>query len=188
MAFIGQLTGKQYESFEAMVYEERREAMRRSNNSEVGKEYANITLDQLKAICIDAQIIQEGRSGPEAERAKHDATVWLSLHPEYINNDYNKKLMEHEMGVINPTIQDLENAYQALRASDLLQLDQAEIVKQEQQAANQRAKGIKKAGGPLAPMHTEDEMYSMSLEDLRKYDQIENQNRMQRQGEEGGGY
>src|SRR5690349_13091201 len=102
MPFIGQLTGKQYETFELMLHEERKEAMRRATRSEREREFADVPLEKLRAICIAAQIEQEGGTEDRA-RAAADATIWLNNHPEYINNDFNKKLMLHQIGRANPT-------------------------------------------------------------------------------------
>src|SRR6185437_14433920 len=160
MPYIGQLTGKQYETFEAMLYEERKEAMRRANPDEIEREFADVPLEKLKAICIAAQMETEGRSDDRA-RSNADVTVWLNQHPEYINNDHNRTLMEHQMGVKNPNFQDLEVAYQQLRSSDLLQLDQAEVVKQEAKAGKERARQVRTTA------YTEAELEAMPLDQLR---------------------
>lgn len=160
MAYIGQLTGKQYETFEAMLYEERKEAMRRAAPLEKAREYADIPLEKLKAICTDAQIEMEGGTEDRA-RAVADATVFVNMHPEYINNEHNKKLMLHQVGRANPSFKELEVAYQQLRASDLLQLDRAEVVKEEAKADLERARGIR------TTPYSEEELEAMPLDQLR---------------------
>src|SRR6185437_1359517 len=160
MPYIGQLTGKQYETFEAMLYEERKEAMRRAKPDEIEREFADVPLEKLKAICIAAQMETEGRS-EDRVRSNADITVWLNLHPEYINNDHNKKLILHQIGHANPTFQEMDVAYQQLRASDLLQLDQAEVVKQEAKAGKERARQIR------TTPYTEAELEAMPLDQLR---------------------
>lgn len=160
MPYIGQLTGKQYETFEAMIYEERKEAMRRAAPLERGREYADVSREKLRAILNDAQIEAEGGTEDRA-RAVADATLFLNQHPEYINNDHNKKLMLHQVGRANPTFQELEVAYKELRAADLLQLDRAEVVKQEAKAGKERAKQIR------TTPYTEEELEAMPLDQLR---------------------
>jgi hypothetical protein len=160
MPFIGQLTGKQYDTFEHMLYEERKEAMRRAKPDEIEREFADVPPEKLKAICTAAQMETEGRFEDRA-RSNADVTIWLNQHPEYVNNDFNKKLMEHQMGVKNPNFQELEVAYQQLRGSNLLQLDQAELVKQEAKSGKERAKQIR-----MTP-YTEEELEAMPLDQLR---------------------
>jgi len=160
MAFIGQLTGKQYETFEHMLYEERKEAMRRAKPDEIEREFADVPLEKLKAICNAAQMETEGRTEDRA-RSNADVTIWLNQHPEYINNDHNKKLMLHEIGRANPTFQEMEFGYQQLREADLLQLDRAEVVKQEAKNSKERAKQTR------TTPYTEAELEAMSLDQLR---------------------
>ena len=160
MPFIGQLTGKQYETFEHMLYEERKEAMRRAKPDEIEREFADVPLEKLKAICNAAQMATEGRTVDRA-RSNADVTIWLNQHSEYINNDHNKKLLLHQIGRANPTFQELEVAYQQLREADLLQLDQAELVKQDAKSGEQRARQIRKA------QYTEAELDAMPLDQLR---------------------
>lgn len=147
-----------------MLYEERREAMRRAPD-EMEKEFADVPTEKLKAILIAAQMETDKRL--DAERSKVDVTVWLNLHPEYINSDRNRALMRHELGgAINPTVAELEEAYQALRGSNVLELNKAELAKQEKQATKDRSTQIKEDGGPLASPYSEDDLYSMPMETL----------------------
>jgi hypothetical protein len=166
MAFIGQLTGKKYESLEAMLYEERREAMRRAKPDEAEKAFADVPTEKLKAILTAAQMGMDDTRIAN-ERSKVDVTVWLNLHPEYVNSDRNSNLMRHELGgSINPTVAELEEAFQSLLPTGLLELNQAVLAKQEKAAMQDRANKIAENGGPLG-RHTEEEMEKMSLHELR---------------------
>ena len=70
--------------------------------------------------------------------------------------------MLHQIGRANPTFQELEVAYQQLRASDLLELDQAELVKQETKAGKEHAKQVR------TTPYTEEELEAMPLDQLRR--------------------
>lgn len=74
-----------------------------------------------------------------------NAETWLTEHPEFVRNNANIDLMNHELtrtfGEIEWTLAHYDHAYQSLRASNFLKLDAREVKKQEQAAARQRAAG-----------------------------------------------
>jgi hypothetical protein len=84
------------------------------------------------------------------------------------------------------TVDEFERAYAVCRANNSLQLDQSAIVKQQQAAANARAKAAREQRAAETRVHTEDELNSMSLEDLREVANQGFQRELQAAGERGG--
>jgi hypothetical protein len=115
-----------------------------------------------------------------------NGTSFVALHEEYLDTPANGQLMNHQLrtlyGETLYTLEHFEAAYQALRASGFLALDKKKVAEQERAAAKARVQAELARSVPKS----EDELYSMPLEDLRRLDAIENQKRMQRRGEEGG--
>jgi hypothetical protein len=121
---------------------------------------------------------------------RQNADAFASLHSEYLDTPENGKRFNNTLkamfGDCAHTVEQFEAAYQVLRANNTLDLDQAEIVKQEQAATNQRNKAARDQRARDTRTYTEDEKYSMSLDQLRQLETREIQQRMQRRGEEGG--
>lgn len=173
MAYVGQVSGRHYNSYEEMVAGERIAAARRDASiiAEDDAAIAAVPLETLRKIAERAAIADDTALGGSRSRA--DVATWLALRPEYKDgSETNTRLMNHELarqGVrINPTVAELETAYNSLTASNLLDLNQKVLREQETQRTKERASGIKTAGGPLAPKHSEQELYDMPLEDLRR--------------------
>ena len=116
-----------------------------------------------------------------------NADAFLAAHPEILDTKANVDLFVHELKRMFGegsllTVNEYEAAYASLRASNFLALNKAEVAKQQKAADKARYEAQKAQS--VKP--TEDEMYSMSMEEIRMRDAIENQQRMQRRGEEGG--
>jgi hypothetical protein len=112
--------------------------------------------------------------------------AFIVAHPEVKDTPANGQLFKHELnrmfGDCLHTVDHFEAAYESLRASNFLALNKAEVEKQQKAAAKQRYEA-ERARSVEPSM---DELYSMSLDDLRRLDTVANQERMQRRGEEGG--
>jgi hypothetical protein len=119
---------------------------------------------------------------------KDNADVFLAAHPEFLDTTANGQLMNHELkrmfGDCLHTFDQYEAAYESLRASNFLALNKAEVEKQRKAAAKARVE-VERARSVEPSL---DELWAMPLEDLRRLDAVENQQRMQRRGEEGGWY
>jgi len=136
-----------------------------------------------------AEKVKEAYQGFERANTKHivvnqNASTFLAVHPEFIDNDANAQLVNRTLktmfGDCVHTVEQFESTYQVLRVSNSLALDKVKLAEQEKAAAKQRVEAAKS----VTP--TEEEMYNMPLEELRRLDAIENQKRMQKRGEEGG--
>jgi hypothetical protein len=117
-----------------------------------------------------------------------NGTGFVANHKEYIDSDANAELMKHELtvmfGDVLWTPQMYEEAYESLRTTKFLALNQTEDAKRQKAIAKQQYEEQRAAS--VEP--SIESLYQMPLEDLRRLDAVENQKRMQRRGEEGGDY
>jgi len=115
-----------------------------------------------------------------------DGDAFIAVHPEVKDTVANAKLFVHEMDVRfgkgRHPIEHFEAAYESLRASGFLALDEKEVAKQQKAFAKQHY-DVAKA---LSVTPTEEEMYALPLEELRKLDAQERQKQFQLSGERGG--
>jgi hypothetical protein len=117
---------------------------------------------------------------------KQNADAFIASHPEFLDIPANAALMKHELNRMfgdGPySVANYETAEESLRASNFLRLNKKVLAEQQTAAALERAKAEKQRNTPL----TQEQLYEMPLEDLRRLDAVEAQQRMQRRGEEGG--
>ena len=96
-----------------------------------------------------------------------NAEAWLTEHPEFVRNNANIDLMNHELlrtfGDVEWTLAHYDRAYESLRASNFLKLDSREVKKQEQAAAKAHAEGERSRNVALS----QDELYEMDMHELR---------------------
>lgn len=156
----------------------------------------NGTIDELpdKFEFWNKDAVREAVEGLQrADRAAQDRVenqkigdAFVAGHPEYKDTNANAALMTHELNrMFGPGLHPLEHyekAYESLRSSNFLALDQAELKKQQKAAAKQRFE--QERSRSVTP--SEQELYDMPLDDLRRLDAIENQKRLQLAGERGG--
>jgi hypothetical protein len=148
-----------------------------------------LTAEQIKAAGLLAIAADQQTQDRNASREFGDAFV--ATHAEYIDTGVigakNGKLMNHTLkvmfGDVAYTPDHFDAAYQSLRADGLLTLNQAEVAKQQKDAANQKAVTFKAA---KSNQPTEEELYSMPMEDLRRLDAQHSQQQMRKGAEEGG--
>ena len=143
-----------------------------------------LTAEQVKLAYEEAARADRDTQDRAANQQTGDAFV--AGHPEYVDNQANASLMQHEMNTMFGeglhTLEHFEMAYASLRKTNFLSLDRTVLAAQAKQSAKQRyATESARIAGP-----TEEEMYAMPLEDIRIAHAQENQRRMQRRGEEGG--
>ncbi len=116
-----------------------------------------------------------------------NSDTFVTLHKEFLDTKFNGERMNDTLkamfGDVAYSLEQYEHAYSVLRANNVLEIDQAEVVKQAQAAANQRAKAARAAQKAVP---TEEQLYTMDLDELRRLDAVENQQRLQLAGERGG--
>jgi hypothetical protein len=142
----------------------------------------NLTAAQIRAVAELAE--REDPNVQLAAELNKTGTAFCKLHAEYVDNEANAHLMRHQlktMGVKRPTLADFEVAYAQLRESDFLKLDKKVLRQQEDEEAQRAADAFKNRHIP-----TEEDRYSMSLVELRRLEDSEIKQQMQRRGEEGG--
>lgn len=115
-----------------------------------------------------------GRADEKGTISRHSADEFLSLHSEFLdtkqNGDLMVKMLKNLFGDVAYSVEQYESAYQSLLISKSLDIDQAEVVKQQQAAANaQRKAAIKNRADADARAFTPNVDYdSMSLEEIRR--------------------
>jgi|GEM_PF-3218339 len=113
--------------------------------------------------------------------------AFVATHPEFKDSKANGLLMVHQLKTlfgegVAYTLDDYNTAYESLRASNFLNLDEKIVKEQNVEAAKQRAAAEKARNTPKS----EQELWDMPMDELRRLDAVENHERMQRRGEEGG--
>jgi hypothetical protein len=115
-----------------------------------------------------------------------NAAEFLTYHPELIDNNANGQAMNRTLkamfGDCVHTVEQFETAYRVLLANNSLALDKKVLAEQEKEAAKQRAE----AQRARKVTFSEDERYSMPLEELRRLESSEIQKRNERIANEGG--
>jgi len=178
--FYGPLTGKTYDSLEAMHHYETREAMHRG-----GVDPTDILLDGLspeQIAALDKRVRTSEQAQLERSASSIDTATFLELHPEFADCDANSEELKRCLfargqwnpeGTRFPTLYELEDAFKTLKAAGVLKLNQAELNRQAKERAQERARQIRARGGVAAvaanmPTESENELYEMPLDELRR--------------------
>jgi hypothetical protein len=129
-----------------------------------------------------AGVMREDQRQKDKIATGQNGDAFIAVHPEYVDSKANSELMRHQLktqfGECLYTLEHYESAYEALRASNFLALDQKEVAKQNRAEAKARAEAERARSVPP----TEQQLYEMPLEDLRRLDAVK---RMQEAGERG---
>ena len=134
----------------------------------LGPSKTKLTAEQVKQAFEDAQ-----REDQRITTNKASADEFMLLHPEYLDTPKNAKLMNETLitlfGVGAYNVAQFEQASSVLRPTGVLELDQAEIVKQQQKAVDaQRKAAIKSRADARAKVFNPNTSYdNLSLEELR---------------------
>ncbi len=177
--YYGPLTGKYYDSLEAMHHYETREAMHRNvDPTEILLE--GLTTDQIAA--LDKRARQGEQAQLDRSASFVDTATFLELHPEFADCDANSEELKRWLyargqwnpeGTRFPTLRELEDAFKNLKAAGVLKLNQAELNRQAKEQAQERARQIRARGGVAAvaantPTESDDELETMPLEEIRR--------------------
>jgi len=117
---------------------------------------------------------------------------FAQLHVEYLDTDENGdrmvRMLRHLFGNVPYTLSMFESAYQALLITDSLDIDKAEVAKQQQQATNAQRKAVGKQRQERERLRnlSEEEMNTLPLDEVRNHANRQLQEDMQRAGERGG--
>lgn len=146
--------------------------------------HERLTAEEIKAAALLAQ--REDQATQDRIETQKNGDAFIAGTPAFIDNTANAHLLLNQArtmfgdGVI--TVSQFQSAYESLRTrTKFLKLDPKELAKEQQAAAKQR---FDAAQNPTTP--SEQDLYDMPLEDLRRLDAVENHNRMQVAGERDG--
>ncbi len=146
--------------------------------------FENWSAPQVKEAVQGLQ--REDQVAHDRLETQKNGDAFVAGHPEFIDNTANAHLLFNQMNTMFGeglhTLDHFEKAYEYLRTkTNFLKLNQAELAKQQKVAAKQRFDAAQK---PVTP--SQQDLYNMPLEDLRRLDAIAEQSRLQREGETGG--
>lgn len=101
---------------------------------------------------------------------KANADAWLTLHPEWRDDDRNAKLLLAQLrlnGVVNRAVTpaDYELAARQLIASGMARLNPAQVKKLQQQDIQDRAENARPV---LFDKTSKEEMYNLPLDEVRR--------------------
>ena len=149
MPFYGELTGKFYDSIQAMRHEEGREAQRR--NVRTPEEEAFDALPNEKVCELVERAAASDQQKAAQAQCSIDIAAFLQAHPEYQDCQENTDAMKfclEGMGVDTKSrtsnFYQLEEAYNHLKAGGFLKLKTSEVNKQAEQAVANRVEQIKR--------------------------------------------
>lgn len=167
--FHGRLTGRDYDSVEAMRHYEALEAMRQNAPSKEQLAVESMPLDELRKGI--EQLAKSDQQKVAQLQAGVDLAAFLQAHPEYDDADDNANgsMMKFYLegqgvdtrnGVIN--YYQLEDAFNGLKAAGFLKLKAGVVKQQREQAVTERVEEIKRE------QHFDhEEAYSLPMEELR---------------------
>lgn len=162
-----ELTGKTYDSRQALIAEETAERMRRYQPTEEEKLMESLSLDQVKVL---GRKIEEDERKKEADDYEFsNAVVFAELNPAFVQCPANAKQMEHWLrsrGIQEATVERLEEGYRELKAAGLLQINAQVEQQQRRDQLKQRAEEIRQQ---RATTPTEAELYEAPLDSRPRY-------------------
>ena len=170
--FVGHFTKREFDSIDGLIAQERQAAL----HQKVSRSDAEIALENLPTEQVLSLLRAGERSKQGQENAREtglNADAWLSLHEEFVDNKRNAELMTMQLrsNGCNETIasvEDYEQAYRQLQASGLLKLDEQELRSQQTKELQERASAALKTTGSIFDQTTEEEMYDLPLDELRR--------------------
>jgi hypothetical protein len=169
MAFVGQLTGKAYDSKEAMLHYERLEARRRAPRNPADELLDRLTPEQIRELDTRSRLSDEQKV--LQQQTGVDLQVFFAEHPEYDDCPENAGAMKFylegrgintQSGLVN--YHQIEQAYRELCEGGFLKLKKDVLRQQEAQTVRNRGAAIKAQRTPF----DEDAAYEMSMDELRQ--------------------
>jgi hypothetical protein len=129
---------------------------------------AAMSPEELRAAAIEeAAAITKSAS---LKSAGEDLSKWLAFHPEYVDSIENARAMagfHAARGTRLPSLADHEAAYNALRDAGQLNVDQS-VLEAQRKLKDQEWAAQTKAQGGIGAQPSEEDMYSMSMDELRR--------------------
>ncbi len=172
--FKGALTGNTYDSLESMIAQERQAAISQQGadkQTDLERAFDGLPIDDAKALLRDAE--RSHQAIADGKISQQNADSWLTLHPEFRDDTVNAKLMHEQLllnGVVNRpvTIEDYEIANRQLVAAGLVRQNPAALRKQQAAEVVARAERAVNTPGSVFDKTTEDQMYELPLDEVRR--------------------
>jgi hypothetical protein len=161
------VTGLTYSSREHMLAEEAKHAMRHGRTKE-DELLDGLTAAQIRA--LDDKVRKAAERKVQDQADFETAQVLCRLHPEYQVCPTNAAAMVHHltvnMGIVRPTIDDMEQAFQDLKAAGLLILNEDVLRQQAADGIERRAEQIRQQ---RASEPSEADLYESPLDSRPRY-------------------
>lgn len=157
------LTDKTFDSREAAAHYDEIAARTAHAATQQESELDNLTAEQVKLVA-QAMISATADHGRQTS-IDDDASVFLTMHPEYVNNSANGGKMKAALiakGRLQyATVHDLNEVYSELREAGTLELNQKVLDEQNRQDVLARAK-------ELSQPFDEQEAYNLPMHELKR--------------------
>lgn len=168
MNYYGKLTGKTYDSLEAMRHYEGMEARRRNVPTDEQAAFDNLPADKIREHFN--RLAADDQTRAAQEQMVVDAEVFKQLHPEYKATKNNLAAMTLALRSIGAdvdhdiaTLGQFERALELCKANGSVELDGKALQKQKQAGIEQRASAIRQERD-FDPLEAE----GLSLDELRR--------------------
>lgn len=169
----GVLSGQTCTSIDELITVERGAALQRLRPEVTAAEtaLANLPIEQVQTLLRDGER-QEHRKTQLVETQKN-GDAWLMLNPWFVDNQHNAHLMAMQFeangfSADTATIEQYEICGRQLRESGLLTLNKTAVAKEQAAEVAKRAAVAVKQPGTVFDTTTEDEMYNLPLEELKR--------------------
>jgi hypothetical protein len=170
--FKGAFTKQTFNSLDELIAQERRAALQQVTPSSAEQiAFENLPNEQALPLIRQAERVAQRKAN--APQVQYNSDAWMTLHPEYVDDDHNANLMTMQLRANGcdertASIEDCEIAYRQLRASGLLKLDAQTVREQHTKELKQSAKQALNTPGTLFDKTSEEEMYSLPLDELKR--------------------
>ena len=171
--FKGSLTGRTFDSIDTMIAQERQAAIEQQasvQQTDLERAFDKLPIEEQKQMLRNA--LSDHQTKADAKISEQNADSWITLHPEFRDDQYNGRLLLSQLkangvtGVV--TIEDYEIAERQLAASGLLRQNPASLRKQEAAEVIARAQRAVNTPGTIFDKTTEEEAYNLPMEELRR--------------------
>jgi hypothetical protein len=172
--FRGVLTGQTFDSVDDLIVAERQAALHNLRPGDASPE--ELALDQLPLEQVQL-LLREGarqeQRKPKLVETRLNGDAWFSLNPWYVDNDHNAHLMKMQLAANGfaedtTTVEQFEKCAKQLRESDLLTLNKRAVAKERVAEVAQRASESVKQQGTVFDDTSEEDMYNLPLEELKR--------------------
>jgi hypothetical protein len=163
------VTGREYSDLDTLIAQ-RRDASLKTAVVDPSDIFEGHPIEDVQARLKQAE--RDAKAIENGKQSQINADAWLTLHPEFRDDDANAKLLLSQLllnGVQGiATINDCERAHQQLVASGLVRQNPKALEKQQTAEVVARAQAAVKAPGSVFDKTTESEMYELPLDEIRR--------------------